>query len=145
MDYLKRAVELSQISFDAGEFPAGAVLVSKNGNVYESSPSLPYNHGEMMVMDMAIAAEGAPLTGAKIYASMEPCLMCASKIYWSGVESVEYVIPKESVTAEYAYENAEVIKKATAGFFRPIPMTNIPDSLAEALEVYRGWERKIQG
>lgn len=145
MDYLKRAVELSLISFEAGEFPAGAVLVSKNGNVYESKPSVPYNHGEMMVIDKAIETEGAPLTGAKVYSSMEPCLMCASKMYWSGVESVEYVIPKESVTAEYAYENAEVIHKATAGFFRPVPMTNIPQGLEEALEVYRGWERKIKG
>jgi tRNA(Arg) A34 adenosine deaminase TadA len=84
-EYLNKAVRLSRKSFEAGEFPAGAVLVTKSGNVYESDPSLPHYHSECMVIDKAIKAEGCPLTDAVIYASMESCLMCSAKMYWAGV------------------------------------------------------------
>ena len=142
--HLKRAVDLAKISFEAGEFPAGAVLVSKNGKVYESKPSLAHNHGEMMVIDMAIAAEGAPLSGATIYASMQPCLMCLSKMYWAGIDSVHYVIPKSSVRADYAYESAIVPEMVASSLFKPINMTHHPEQLDEAMESYSKWVNKIE-
>ena len=144
MDYLARAVELSRASFDAGEFPAGAVLVSKNGNVYESKPSLPHNHGEMMVIDMAIELEGAPLSGATVYASMQPCLMCSAKMYWAGVGNVQYVVPKTAVNAQYAYEDNEGTQEIAKNFWKPIIMTQAPEMLEEALAIYRQWANKIE-
>ena len=105
-DYLKQAVSLSRKSFEAGEFPAGAVLVTKSGTVYESDPSLPYYHGECMVIDKAIKAEGYPLTDAMMYASMESYLMCSAKMYWAGITEVHFVIPKEKTNTLYAYEDA---------------------------------------
>jgi tRNA(Arg) A34 adenosine deaminase TadA len=145
MDHLKRAVELARISFEAGEFPAGAVLVTKNGKVYESTPSLPHNHGEMMVIDMAIAAEGAPLAGATMYASMQSCLMCTAKMYWAGVETVQYVIPKSEVRADYGYEDVSDTATVGLGFFKPITMIHMPEYQQEALEAYVAWENKING
>lgn len=144
MDYLKRAVELAQASFEAGEFPAGAVLVSKSGRVYESKPSLPHNHGEMMVIDMAIEAEGAPLAGATIYASMQPCLMCSAKMYWAGIDTVHYVIPKSSVRADYAYESPLDSDATVATFFKPLQTTQHPELLEEAMAQYDAWTRKIE-
>jgi tRNA(Arg) A34 adenosine deaminase TadA len=144
MDYLKRAVELAQTSFEAGEFPAGAVLVSKNGGVYESKPSVPHNHGETMVIDMAIEAEGAPLIGATIYASMQPCLMCSSKMYWAGIENVHYAIPKSDVRADYAYENDSDTAAIVSKFFKPLNMTQHPELMGEALATYKEWVRKIE-
>ncbi len=144
MDYLKRAVELAKISFQVGEFPAGAVLVSKSGRVYESKPSLPHNHGEMMIIDMAIEAEGTPLTGATIYASMQPCLMCSAKMYWAGIDTVHYVLPKSSVRADYAYESPLDSDATVATFFKPIQMTQDSELHNEAMEVYREWVKKIE-
>ncbi len=144
MDYLQRAIELSQASFDAGEFPAGAVLVSKSGKVYESKPSLPHNHGECMVIDMAIEAESSPLTGATMYASMQPCLMCTSKIYWAGIETVYYAIPKEDVRAEYAYENSEDTTQVGATFFKPVKMIHVAELTPAAFGVYSSWVEKIE-
>ena len=144
MDYLRRAVELSKASFEAGEFPAGAVLVSKSGSVYESKPSLPHNHGEMMVIDMAIAAEGTPLTGATIYASMQPCLMCSAKMYWADIDTVQYVIPKSSVQADYAYESPLDADVTVAAFFKRIQMTGHPELVEEALSMYKEWVTKIE-
>lgn len=144
MNYLKRAVELSQASFDAGQFPAGAVLVSKSGNVYESKPSLPHNHGETMVVDIVIEAEGAPLSGATVYSSMQPCLMCSAKMYWAGIENIHYVIPKIEVNTEYAYEDGTDTKEIANGFWKPLHMTHVPDLLEEALAIYHQWVKKIE-
>jgi tRNA(Arg) A34 adenosine deaminase TadA len=144
MDYLKRAVELSQASLDAGEFPAGAVLVTKSGKTYESKPSVPHNHGETMVIDMGIEAEGSPLTGATMYASMQPCLMCMSKMYWAGIDTVHYAIPKTSVRADYAYESGIDANEMASKLFKPITMTHHPELLDEALGIYQAWVKKIE-
>ena len=145
MNYLQRAIDLSKASFDAGEFPAGAVLVTKSGNVYESKPSVPYNHGETMVIDMAIEAEGAPLDGAVMYGSMQPCLMCSAKMYWTGITEAHYVIAKRDVRAEYAYEDATDTSEVAANFFTAISMTQAPELSKEALAIYTAWVAKIEG
>lgn len=142
-DHLKRAVELSKASFDAGEFPAGAVLVSKSGKVYESKPSLPHNHSELMVIDAAITAEGAPLDGAVVYASMQPCLMCSAKMYWAGITEVHYVIPKSKVKAEYAYEDTTETNELATRFFKKLGMIEEPELQDEAMAIYRAWVEKI--
>ncbi len=144
MDYLRRAVELAKASFEAGEFPAGAVLVSKSGKAYESKPSVAHNHGETMVIDMAIAAEGAPLVGATVYTSMQPCLMCSAKMYWAGVENVQYVLSKKDIRADYAYENGEDTVQMAAGFFKPIKMMQMPELHQEALAKYEMWVKRIE-
>jgi tRNA(Arg) A34 adenosine deaminase TadA len=144
VSYLRSAIDLSRKSFDAGEFPAGAVLVTKSGKVYESEPSLLYYHSESMVIDKAIQAEGAPLAGATIYASMEPCLMCSAKMYWAGVTNVEYVIPKEKTNTRYAYEDDKPMAEHLAGFNTPIHLKHDAELLDEALELYSDWVKKIE-
>jgi tRNA(Arg) A34 adenosine deaminase TadA len=143
MDYLRRAVELAKASFDAGQFPAGAVLVSKRGAVYESKPSVAHNHGECMVIDMAINAEGSA-EGAVVYASMQPCLMCSAKMYWAKVGEVRYVLAKTDVRADYAYENAEDTTAVAKGFFAPLAMTQEPALVPDALAIYNEWVSKIE-
>lgn len=87
-----------------------------------------------MVIDMAIEAEGPPLAGATIYASMQPCLMCSAKMYWVGIDAVHYVIPKSSVRADYAYESPLDSDATVAAFFRPIQMTQHSELQGEAME-----------
>ena len=144
MDYLKRAVELAKASFDAGQFPAGAVLVTKNGTVYESGPSLAHNHGESMVIDQAVDDEGLPLVGARLYASMHPCLMCSSKMYWAGVRYVEYVIPKSAVNASYAYENDGDVDEVIRTFHEHIEIVQKQELFDEAIDYYNSWVRSIE-
>ncbi len=144
MDLLQRAVELSKISCEAGEFPAGAVLKTKGGEIYESQPSLKHYHGEMMVIDMAIDKNEVSLEEATLYASMQPCLMCAAKMYWAGVTKVFYVIPKTSVKAEYAYENSRDINELTDDFFQKINMISSPNLLNDAMQIYSEWAKKIE-
>jgi tRNA(Arg) A34 adenosine deaminase TadA len=145
LTYLHQAVELSHKSFGAGEFPAGAVLVTKSGGVYKSDPSLPHYHGECMVIDKAIQAEGAPLAGAVMYGSMESCLMCSAKMYWVGITEVHFVIPKEKTNTLYAYEDALPMRDRINQFNTPIAALQHGDLLDEALGVYEAWVRKIEG
>lgn len=144
INYLKQAVGLSRKSFEAGEFPAGAVLVTKSGNVYESEPSLPHYHGECMVIDKAIKAEGYPLTDATMYASMESCLMCSAKMYWAGVTKVHFIIPKDRTDTLYAYEDALPMRDRINQFNTPINAEQDDTLLDEALGLYKAWVQKIE-
>jgi tRNA(Arg) A34 adenosine deaminase TadA len=144
MNYLKQSVDLSRKSFEAGEFPAGAVLVTKSGNVYESDPSVAWYHGECMVIDKAIAAEGAPLTDAVIYSSMESCLMCSAKMYWAGVTKVVFVIPKAKTDTKYAYEDDRPMSEHLQQFNTHLQTQQDDTLLDEALGLYHAWVKKIE-
>jgi len=143
-EYLKQAVQLSRKSFEAGEFPAGAVLVTKSGGVYESDPSLPHYHGECMVIDKAIKVEGYPLTGAIMYASMESCLMCSAKMYWAGIAEVQFVISKEKTNTLYAYEDALPMQDRIQRFNTPIVAKQDTTLIDEALGIYEAWVKRIE-
>lgn len=142
--YLKQAVELSKKSFENGKFPAGAVLVTKSGGVYTSDPSLAYYHGECMVIDKAIEAEGFPLIDSVIYSSMESCLMCSTKMYWAGITEVHFVIPKSSTNTLYAYEDSFPMQEKISKFNTPLISTQHSDYIDEALELYQTWVKKIE-
>ena len=143
-DYLQQAVDLSHASFQAGEFPAGAVLVTKTGNVYTSDPSVAWYHGECMVIDKAINAEDAPLTGAIVYSSMESCLMCSAKMYWAGITEVHFVIPKSKTNTLYAYEDSRPMQEHIQSFNTPLKSVPHDDLLEEALTLYNAWTKKIE-
>lgn len=144
MNYLQQAVELSRKSFEAGEFPAGAVLVTKSGNTYKSDPSVAWYHGECMVIDKAIKVEGGPLKGAVMYASMESCLMCSAKMYWAGISKVFYVIPKSMTNTSYAYEDDKPMNEHIVAFHVPIESTQDNALLDEAIGLYNDWVTKIE-
>ena len=80
-----------------------------------------------------------------MYASMQSCLMCSSKMYWAGITDVHYVIPKSSVRADYAYENSADTNEIASGFFKPITATQHTELQDEALAAYSEWVRKIEG
>ena len=84
VDFLKLAIEQSKISFQEGNFPAGAVVV-KDGKVISSSTSSPFPsllHAEIKGVIHAYENH-QDLHGATLYASMEPCCMCFSSLYWA--------------------------------------------------------------
>lgn len=142
MDYLRKAVDLAEVSYDMGEFPAGAVLVAQD-KVYESDCSVGLNHSECTVIDKAIAAEGWPLAEATMYTSMEPCLMCYAKMYWAGVKNVVYIIPKIATNTLYAYEDDLPMVEHTKNFHVPIRIRNDQQLLDEALGIYKAWELRF--
>ena len=84
-----------------GEVPVGAVVVDGQGTVLASAGNRtreladPTAHAEMLAIRQACAARGTErLDGADLYATLEPCAMCASaisfarirRLYWGAAD-----------------------------------------------------------
>lgn len=95
-EWMQRALELADHAAAAGEVPVGAVLVRDgeelgagwNAPVGENDPTA---HAEIMALRAAAAAAGNyRLPGSTLYATMEPCPMCAGAIVHARVARVVY-------------------------------------------------------
>lgn len=80
--YMRLALEEARLAFDAGEVPAGAVLVSggeviaRAHNLVESSRDATA-HAEILCLRAGMAKLGQRLSGCTLFVTMEPCAMCA--------------------------------------------------------------------
>jgi tRNA(Arg) A34 adenosine deaminase TadA len=81
-------------------------LVVLEGEVIAESQSLKAgntdatNHSEMRAIREASATRAAPvLASATLYASTEPCAMCAGAAYWAGIGRVVYGFSEASLRA----------------------------------------------
>ncbi len=78
------ALEEAKAAAGRGEVPVGAVLLAADGTLLARDGNRilerkdPTAHAEMLVMRAGAAALGNErLSGATLYASLEPCAMCA--------------------------------------------------------------------
>lgn len=84
--FMRRAIELAAAAERTGEVPVGAVVVHDGRIIGEgfNSPIAdcdPTAHAEIVAMRRAAQALGNyRLDGATIYATLEPCIMCAGAI-----------------------------------------------------------------
>jgi tRNA(adenine34) deaminase len=85
---------------EAGEVPVGAVLVM-NGEVVATGYNQPIAahdptaHAEMVALREAARRVGNyRLTGATLYVTVEPCLMCVGAMVHARVETVVYGAPE---------------------------------------------------
>jgi tRNA(adenine34) deaminase len=85
-DFLREALELAREAERAGEVPVGAVVVldgrvigrGRNSPITRSDPTA---HAEILALREAAAARGNyRLEGATLYATLEPCVMCAGAL-----------------------------------------------------------------
>jgi len=94
--FMKRAVELALDNVRAGGEPFGAVLVKDSTIVSEGVNELhkTYDisgHAELIAIRKAQGKEQTfDLSGYTMYASGEPCPMCLSAMYFSGITDVYY-------------------------------------------------------
>lgn len=94
---LRLAIAQSHRAHDRGDKPYGAVLVDAHGKLLwqegnrQVSEHDPTAHAELNLIREAARALGREaLEGGTIYASGEPCAMCAAAIYWSGIARVVF-------------------------------------------------------
>lgn len=94
--WMRRALALADHAAAAGEVPVGAVLVRDeveigagwNAPVGGNDPTA---HAEVVALRAAAAAAGNyRLPGSTLYATMEPCPMCAGAIVQARVARVVY-------------------------------------------------------
>jgi tRNA(adenine34) deaminase len=93
---MRRALALADHAAAAGEVPVGAVLV-RDGEELGSGWNAPVGsndptaHAEVMALRAAAAAaSNYRLPGSTLYATMEPCPMCAGAIVQARVARVVY-------------------------------------------------------
>jgi tRNA(adenine34) deaminase len=92
---MRRAMELADRARDHGDVPIGAVLVLSDlvvetCNEKELRPD-PTAHAEMLALREAAQRLGRwRLTGAVLYVTKEPCVMCAGAMVAARIERLVY-------------------------------------------------------
>lgn len=93
---MERALELARLAYDVGEVPVGAVVVQDGcelGWGYNQPIGLcdVTAHAEVVALRHACQRVGNyRLTGATLYATLEPCAMCAGAISHARIARVVY-------------------------------------------------------
>ena len=94
---LRRSFEVARAARAAGHHPFGAILVGPDGTVLMEQGNASAAgrdmtaHAERVLMTRAsLAHPPAFLARCTMYASAEPCAMCAGAAYWSGLGRVVY-------------------------------------------------------
>src|SRR5881397_1195876 len=84
--WMQRALSLAERAVAAGEVPVGAVIVAEgveigggyNLTITDCDPSA---HAEIVALRLAARRVGSyRLTGATLYVTVEPCIMCVGAI-----------------------------------------------------------------
>jgi tRNA(adenine34) deaminase len=94
--FMRLALAQADLARAAGEVPVGAVVVLDGAVVGRGfnppiGASDPTAHAEILALrDAARARDNYRLTGAILYATVEPCLMCVGAIVHARVATVVY-------------------------------------------------------
>lgn len=102
-EFIKRAYDLAQKAAVNGDHPFSALLVVRGQIVLEclntvNTGSDVTRHPELDILRLASKSISRPdLEQAVLYASTEPCAMCCGAIYWSGVPTLVYGCPTETL------------------------------------------------
>lgn len=92
--WMALAQEAAREAFARGDWPAGAVVVKEGrylaaGQNRQESGADPTLHAETQALRDAVSAHGAAaLRGATLYATMEPCPMCAGALKVAGIARI---------------------------------------------------------
>lgn len=143
--FLKRAIQKAKESVQQGGFPAGAVVVKNNqiigegisvGNIHHD----PTSHGEVAsIRDACKNLSTSDLSGAVLYASMQPCMMCFGASMWSGISEIVYAASMKKVSAEY-YGGHYDTSALSSQLLHPIKLTHFYGFEDESLAIVRQWE-----
>ena len=95
-DYMQRALALARRATARGEVPVGALVVRGSEIIGEGANCPigqhdPTAHAEIEALRAAGRALGDyRLTGATLYVTLEPCIMCASAIVHARIDRVVF-------------------------------------------------------
>lgn len=102
LQHLRRAIALSRQAKGKGNGAYGAVLVGADGKVLMEAENNfatgndSTGHAEMnLVRSSTRALDAKTMASATLYASAEPCAMCAGAIFWSGVKRLVYALSSD--------------------------------------------------
>lgn len=148
--FLKKAIDQAKKSVKLGGFPAGAILV-KDGQIIGRGVSLgfklndPTSHAETTSIRIACKKlHTTNLSGATLYASLQPCLMCFSVANWSGVSRIVFGCRKtEDMIKKNYYEGSTDIFQVNITNNRQIKIDYLPDFEPDTLKLIKKWESNL--
>jgi len=92
--FMRQALLEAQKAYEQDEVPIGAVIVLDNkiiGRGHNQSERLKdaTAHAEMIALTSAFEHVGNKIIPqAKLYVTIEPCLMCSGALYWSRIDTI---------------------------------------------------------
>jgi tRNA(Arg) A34 adenosine deaminase TadA len=103
--FLRRAIALSEEAVARGARPFGAVAVDGEGHIVAEAQAVetaePRDwtaHSEMQALRAASAVlSWEALSRATVYASGEPCPMCAAAIYWCNIRRLVFGVSEPAM------------------------------------------------
>ncbi len=103
--FLRRAIQLAREARADGRHPFGALVVTSQGETLVEAYNNavlprgdPTQHAETVACAMAARLLSvAELSRCTLYASTEPCAMCAGAIYWTGIGRVVFALPETAL------------------------------------------------
>lgn len=105
-DFLRIAIDVARQARAAGNHPFGAILVAPDGSVLMRAGNAHgaagdrTGHAERVLMTQASLAYSAEfMAHCTMYASAEPCAMCAGSAYWAGIGRVVYGLSERDLGA----------------------------------------------
>jgi tRNA(Arg) A34 adenosine deaminase TadA len=100
---LRRAIAIAAAARSSGNHPFGAVMSGGDGEIlFEAENTVVTGrdvtgHAELNLVRRASGIlRTVDLERATLYASTEPCAMCAGAIYWSGIGRVVFALGAET-------------------------------------------------
>ena len=142
--FMRRAIQLSRENVQRNGGPFGAVIVKDGRVVGEgfnrvTASNDPTAHAEVVAIRAACAHLNTfDLSGAEIYSSCEPCLMCLSAIYWARLSCIHYANTKVDAAAIQFDDHFIYDELAKDPAHRAIPMRQMLRD--EAMQAFLDWQ-----
>ncbi len=100
-DFIRMAIEVAKTAKRKNNLPFGCILVGKDGEVLLKGENTINTDGDCLAhAEINLIREACKkynhtyLNECSIYTSDEPCPMCTSAIYWSGIGKLVYGLSK---------------------------------------------------
>jgi tRNA(Arg) A34 adenosine deaminase TadA len=114
--YMREAIREACRGMDKGNRPYGSVLVNSKGEIVEKAYNSvleehdPLAHGETNVIHrFCTRTNTVDLGGFTLFATSEPCPMCAAAIGWANISRLVFGSPREDFkTPGYKRQNVKV-------------------------------------
>lgn len=152
--HLRHAFALALRSRSKGNHPFGAILVGPEGGVVlEAENTVLTDHDRTAHAERNLLSAASRLGDEKelakytMYASTEPCIMCAGAAYWVGIGTVVYGLSKDALDGMVGHAPTKPsiafgCRAVLQGSLRKISIVG-PMLEHEALEAHRGfWSSK---
>lgn len=128
-EHLRHAITVAKAAREHGNHPFGAVLVDKNGTTLLSAENTvvsdkdPTAHAELNLLRLASAKYSADeLASCTLYASAEPCPMCASALIWSNIRSLVFGLGMHRLYQQFGDTgDAPTLKMPSREIFKVAP------------------------